>query len=114
MSREHADIARRAAEIVQTKGLCKGFLFDHEGRVCMWGALQEASVELHGNLRPLYGTHGFNTDNAIVRNVIAAALGESAVRNLFPGAEKFNDLPETDEKDVAKFLMSVADDLELA
>lgn len=110
MSAETAEICRRAAEIVQKKGLCKGFLFDDEGHVCMWGALHEASVALYGSLNPLfpYGDYG-----AIHMAIAGRVGGEFSLEN-FPGAADFNDLPETTETDVAKFLLGVADDLDFA
>jgi hypothetical protein len=108
MSREHADIARRAAEIVQTKGLCKGLSFDDEGRVCMWGALHEASEEMTGSVGVLYRSGSVGPVFVAIADRLGLHPGP------FVGAKAFNDLPETDEKDVAKFLMSVADDLELA
>jgi hypothetical protein len=78
----------------------------------MWGALHEASEELTGSLTALYGPPGRLYEGPF-RGTISRRLGIDSTY-VFPGAAHLNDLPETDEKDVAKFLMSVADDLELA
>jgi len=108
MGREAADIARRAAEIIQERGMCKGAVSDADGRVCLWGALLEAAQE-----RGLgwYGDRG-------VQPLLAEAIRPLNLDNMsqFDGllyGAAWNDRPETDERDVAKVLLQVADRLEI-
>ena len=106
MGREAADIARRAAEIIQERGICKGQYNSWDGRVCLWGALAAA-----------VGGESFFDIPFALQGTFTDALGEMfpedrAAFSVIPGA-KFNDAPDTDERDVAKVLLQVADRLEI-
>lgn len=105
MSREAADIARRAAEIVQERGLAKGEGMDARGRVCFVGALHVAHRERLTRFAYLSEAgldidtiHGhIDLDRVTYRDVMA-----------------WSDAPETTEVDVAKKLLELADRLEVA
>lgn len=114
MSKKAAQVAREAAQIIQDKGICKGALHSLDGQVCMHGAIQDAmefkylsaewfelQAELNGSIRQKMIDMGLLPEDA------------SWVLTPFPGAN-YNDLPDTTEKDVAKFLLQVADELEVA
>lgn len=103
-----ADIARRAAEIQQERGHCKGNFRDAEGRVCLWGALNAAAAEL-GLTECFVPFPHVGWAEPIARELrkVLSAQDEG-----FPGAS-FNDRPSTDERDVAKVLLQVADRLEI-
>lgn len=109
MSREAADVARRAAEIMQERGICKKTYHDNEGRVCLWGAVMEAYDAFFGVkvLMPVMMPAGIYTP------IYTTLERRYPYDQGLPGAD-FNDLPETDERDVAKVLLSVADELEVA
>jgi hypothetical protein len=107
MSREAAELARSAAHIVQQRGLSKAQLLGADGSVCMHGAL---NVALCGNAN-LFANHV--TAHKEVLKVLAYRFHDDA-SSAFPGADSFNDLPETTATDVAKVLLNVADELELA
>jgi hypothetical protein len=110
MSRDAADLARSAAQIVQERGLSKKYLQGQGGSVCMYGALNAAQA--HG--LACLTLHSPVTWE--VRHALHRVLGLEGVSPLdpFPGAVSFNDDPDTTATDVAKVLLKVADELELA
>lgn len=110
MSREAAQIAREAARIVQERGLAKGVFQDAEGRVCMHGAVGAAlgceklkdSQHVYMQINEALERHIEGTPNRVL-------LGLPGL----PGVA-FNDHPATTAIDVAKVLLKVADDLDVA
>lgn len=109
MSREAADVARRAAEIQQERGHCKGEYATADGRVCLWGSLIAAS-----GIDSIWGSSG--SLPAEIYLPIHAALSDMFPNDsdtAHPGAS-FNDKAETTERDVAKVLLQVADRLDIA
>lgn len=102
MSRKGADVARRAAEIIQQRGKATGHLTDEAGGVCYLGALFRANDEAR-------------TGQTLTSLGILTCTG-AALRSMGLTADfvKFNDDPDTDERDVAKLLLQVADRLEVA
>lgn len=109
-----AELARKAAEIIQTRGQCKGSYSDADGRVCLWGALMEA----HG-LSTAFGSMQCASDlperlAGPIYDELMLMFPESARGNfIHPGAD-WNDRADTDERDVAKVLFQVADRLDVA
>jgi hypothetical protein len=108
MSAEAAAVARRAAEIIQERGQCKG-VYAIEQRVCLWGALIEAAGL----------TARWNSAQDIPDHIYGALHSE--LRSLFPDdsdlahpGAAFNDRRQTDERDVARVLLQVADRLDVA
>lgn len=107
LSREAADVARRAAEIIQERGHSKTHYEDDEGRVCAAGAIQLAAAG------DAYADLTFHSHGGRVKTELRALLCERAGRKVFSIAY-WNDSPGVDEADVAKALLQVADRLDVA
>jgi hypothetical protein len=108
MSREAADLAREAAQVIQKRGMVKGKFTDESGGVCLHGALACAQHNL-----------GYALICDAVPEVADPAYGAVCrqLRLRFPedgSGAQFNDLPDTTATDVEKVLLKVADELELA
>jgi hypothetical protein len=99
VSREAADVLRRAAAIQAERGHCKRNFEDGDGHVCLLRAINIAWVD---SLRV-----GSALDE--IRDYLRTAFSE---RTLWPGAS-WNDLPETTGVDVEKFLLKAADEIEV-
>jgi hypothetical protein len=120
--RSAAEVARKAAEIVQQHGLTKGEFYARCGAVCLWGALGVAATEGSSRSfhdRAMYGVLGHDDDEPgapgmemydAFRLALAGRLKVPALGWVGAG---FNDKPETTVEDVAKLLLQVADDLEV-
>lgn len=104
MTAEAAAVARRAAEIIQERGIHKGGVFDFAtGRVCLLGAISAAVREQLGR-----------SDAALASCALrAAAAAIVRVHGETIGFGQWNDLPDTDEQDVAKVLLQAADRLDV-
>jgi hypothetical protein len=111
--KELAEILRKASEVIQEKGHCKGKLANEYGNVCMWGAIKTASVgviaindkedymkweKIRGELLPI-----FRQSNHFSGSLISDYT--------WPGS-LWNDKPETTSEDVQKFLLKTADEIE--
>jgi hypothetical protein len=97
-----SDVLRRAAEIHAERGGCKGSTDDAEGHICMMGAVFEALHQTDES----YGSQMFTA----VRE--AVHLAAHAVDPRLDYGSEWNDLPETTDEDVQKFLLRVADEVE--
>jgi hypothetical protein len=107
MSRDAADLAREAARQIEQRGLSKNSLEGEDGSVCMYGALNVAQC---GNTK---WVTEISSDHKEVLAALRNHFPEDVLQP-FPGAASFNDLPDTTATDVAKVLLKVADELELA
>lgn len=103
MANKAAEVARRAAEIIQERGQCKHRLETPDGQVCLWGSIYTAARELSAPLDELEGKFF-----PLLREIVPNSVGSPWL----PGVE-FNDAPDTTERDVANLLLQVADRLEI-
>src|SRR4051812_29783928 len=93
-NREIAEVARKAAEIIQQKGKSTGVLVDENGRICTVEAIYEC------------------TPDRDVRQALYNRIG-----NLVPcrdGVVFWSDLPTTTEAIIAKVFLQVADEIEVS
>lgn len=107
MSAQAAEVLRQAAQVVETRGHTKGGYEDWAtGAVCMWGAINVClSGAADSTLKHL-------ADPAYIELQRTFQKRFPLDNCLSPGAYAFNDLPETTGKDVQKFLLSTADEIE--
>lgn len=104
MSREAADVCRRAAEIINERGWVQRKFGNHNGPRCLVGALITANIEM----RFVLGELPLVAIDAVSAK-LALDLNEPSVR-----AMSWNDRPTTTQREVEKMLRVVADDLEVA
>lgn len=106
MTTEAANICREAAAVIEQRGHAKGRFEIEDGRVCMWGALQAAQF---GDARQ------WNNDDPTYTELQRFFASKFRIpfskTHGLPGTQ-FNDLPATTGKDVQKFLLAAADELE--
>lgn len=102
MSREAADVLRRAAQIQAERGHCKGKFEDARGRVCLHGAINAAWSE------------EVRVDSVLseIRAYLRTAF-DPADREYVLAGTVWNDLPETTGLDIEKFLLKAANEIEL-
>lgn len=125
MSREAAELAREAASVIEKYGHFKGDYGSSVKGFCMYGAIGVAQgngvvvSRVDGKGDPIIVVFPDVQDPRlqcianIVRNRLPLLGSDSYHFGFMPGAVEFNDLPETTGKDVQKFLMQIADELEV-
>jgi len=115
-----AEIARRAAEVIQKRGKATGVFMDPTGKVCTVGAIRVAMAEqglgytldeegkdLHPSV-PIAFPMG--TDNARRAEMLICERIESQVQM---GVTNWSDHPRTTAEDIAKRLNQAADEIEV-
>jgi hypothetical protein len=88
-----AQILRRAAELLETRGWCQNEGVDGQGRMCAMGAIHTASVEVAG--------HGYTVDTSPTR-ATEEYVGVTPIW-------VWNDEPQRKAEDVIKVFREVAD-----
>jgi hypothetical protein len=94
-NREMAEVARKAAEIIQERGKATGVGEDDEGRVCAHGALALAQE--------------VTAVSFVARDQVLSRIRDRVGWHV----AQWSDLPTTTEADIAKVFLQVADAAEV-
>lgn len=109
MTVDAAKVCREAARIIYTQGLNKQSLGLAPGPRCMWGAIEQASQETGLDVKDGYYNDALSSE---LRKKVAKKFHIPPGEMIFPGAT-WNDADTTKAEDVSKFLLTVADEIEL-
>jgi len=119
MSKEAAELARKAVDVLRSKGHHKGKLQDERtGAVCLWGAVFEAAdVDVASSnadkFDRAYDRDPIRELRKFFRVLFEGSFTDKILHTTWPGAE-YNDLQETTQEDVEKVLLQAADKLDVA
>lgn len=99
INEDAADLLEKAADVIFTKGHCKGDLQNSEGNVCALGALELARKGVRLNQEDITILRDYNYTLKLLRSKVGS------------GIASWNDAPERTPEEVMNTMKEVAKDL---